>query len=229
MSGVDAVLFDLDGTLTDSRPGILRSTRHAFERLGEARGRPIPLPEDSELGWMVGPPLRDSFLKLAGAENVETLMEFYRERYRPIGIFENRVYDGVPAALESLRALGIRLFVATSKNQRDARTILEHFGLASYFLGIHGARDDGGHSDKTELIGHLLGHEGLEAGRDRIAMIGDRKFDAIGARGVGIAAIGALWGYGSVEELQAAGADPIIETPHGVAEAVRSVFARMAR
>jgi phosphoglycolate phosphatase len=226
MSEVAAVLFDLDGTLTDSRLGILRSARYAFERLSAEKGRPFPLPDDSELGWMIGPPLRDSFAKLVGRENVETLMGFYLERYSSIGAFENHVYEEIPAALDTLRSLGMRLFVATSKNGRDARRILEHFDLAPYFEGIHGAQADGGRADKSELIAFILQSEGLDRFRDRIAMIGDRKFDAIGARAVGIAAIGALWGYGDREELEAAGADPIIETPKQIQEAVSEVFAQ---
>ena len=229
MSRLEAVLFDLDGTLTDSRLGILRSARWAFERLSAAKGRAFPLPEDAELGWMIGPPLRDSFAKLVGRENVETLMGFYLERYSPIGAFENYIYEGIPAALDALRTLGTRLFVATSKNGRDARRILEHFDLAPYFEGIHGAQADGGRADKSELIAFVLESEGLDRVRDRIAMIGDRKFDAIGARSVGIAAIGALWGYGGREELEAAGADSLVETPEQLPAAVTEVFARSRR
>ena len=129
-------------------------------------------------------------------------MAFYRERYVPIGLFENAVYDGVPEALEALRALGIACSSRPRRTKHDARRILEHFELASHFAGIHGAQNDGGRADKSELLAYLLEHEGLDAGRDRIAMIGDRKFDAIGARNVGIAAIGALWGYGGREELR---------------------------
>ena len=226
MSALEAVLFDLDGTLTDSRLGILRSARYAVERLSAEKGRPFPLPDDSELGWIIGPPLRDSFAKLVGRENVEALMRFYLERYSPIGAFENYVYEGIPAALDALRTRGTRLFVATSKNGRDARRILEHFDLAPSFEGIHGARADGGRADKSELIAFVLESEGLDRVQGRIAMIGDRKFDAIGARAVGIAAIGALWGYGGAEELKAAGANPIVETPLGVPDAVAQVFAR---
>ncbi len=219
-----AVLFDLDGTLSDSRPGILRCVRYAFARLSAQTGRAFDLPPDSELGWMLGPPLRVSFAQLAGAEYSETLMIYYRELYVDVGAFENEVYDGIPETLDALRGRGARLFVATSKNQRDARRIVEHFGLASKFEEIHGARDDGGHADKTELITHVLASHALVAGRDRIAMIGDRKFDAIGARNVGVAAIGALWGYGPREELEAAGAAPIVATPRQVPEAVKATL-----
>ena len=226
MIAAPAVLFDLDGTLTDSRLGILRCTRYAFARLGETTGRAFPLPRDEDLGWIVGPPLRGSFGELAGAENVEILMGFYLERYESIGAFENHVYEGIPEALDALRSDGTRLYVATSKNEADARRILEHFRLAGYFRGIHGARADGGRSDKAELLAYLLKCEGLDVARENIAMIGDRKFDAIGARHVGIAAIGALWGYGGAEELKAAGANPLVETPRDVPEAVAGVFAR---
>lgn len=219
-----AVLFDLDGTLTDSRPGIQRTTRYAFARLAETTGKPFPLPaDDSDLDWLIGPPLRDSFAKLAGPEYSEALIGFYRERYRDIGAFENEVYAGVPQTLDELAATGARLFVATSKNEIDAIRILEHFGLASRFEQIHGARADGGHADKTELISHLLATHGL-AGAPRVAMIGDRKFDAIGALNCGLAAIGALWGYGGRDELTAAGADPIVASPDAVPAAIRNLF-----
>ena len=219
-----AVLFDLDGTLTNSRPGIQRSTRYAFERLAETTGHAFPLPsQDSELDWLIGPPLRDSFAKLAGPEHVEALIGFYRERYRDIGAFENTVYDGALQALDDLADTGARLFVATSKNEVDARRILEHFDLASRFEAIYGAREDGGHADKTELIGHVLAAHELD-GAPRVAMIGDRKFDVIGALNCGLAAIGALWGYGGHAELATAGANPIVAAPADVPAAIRTLF-----
>jgi phosphoglycolate phosphatase len=221
------VLFDLDGTLTDSAEGVLRSTRHAFERLGETQGERFDLPTDSELGWIIGPPLRDSFAKLGGAGNVETLMGFYLERYRDIGAFENSVYDGVPEALDALRAAGARLFVATSKNQGDAERILVHFGLADRFEAIHGARGDGALADKTELIANLLTTHALSPKDEDIAMVGDRKFDVVGARNCGLKAIGALWGYGGAAELEEAGADAIADRPGDVEPLSRRLFAKV--
>jgi len=219
MTPPSAFLLDLDGTLTDSRPGILRTTRYAFARLGESKGREFPLPPDDELGWIIGPPLRTSFAELAGADHVETIMRFYRERYVDIGAYENEVYAGIPEALDALRRRGARLYVATSKNARDARRILEHFGLASRLDAIHGARDDGGLSDKTELIRHVLVSHSLDARRERIAMVGDRKFDIIGARNNKLVALGALWGYGGEAELRRAGADALVVRPADLAEA----------
>jgi phosphoglycolate phosphatase len=213
-----AVLFDLDGTLTDSSLGIFRCFRHAFVRYAETGGPTVDLPDDSELRWIVGPPLRESFAKLAGEAAKERLMGFYLERYSPIGAFENRVYDGVVDALQRCATAGARLFVATSKNERDARAILEHFGLANRFESINGARLDGSRAAKRELIGDAVAAHGLKLGEDRIAMIGDREFDMRGAREVGVAAIGALWGYGTRAELVVAGAEALATTPLEAAE-----------
>ncbi len=211
-----AVLFDLDGTLTDSSLGIFRCVRHAFARLAEAGGPAIALPEDNELRWIVGPPLRESFARLAGAAEAERLMAFYLERYSPIGAFENHVYTGVTDALDALAAAGARLFVATSKNEIDARRILEYFGLAARFESINGARADGSRAGKRELIGDVIAAHRLAP--DAVAMIGDREYDMIGARAVGVTGIGALWGYGTREELLAAGADALADGPVEAAE-----------
>jgi phosphoglycolate phosphatase len=221
------VVFDLDGTLTDSRPGILRTTRHALRRLNETTGRAAPIPEESALDFMIGPPLRETFAGLVGPDLVEPLLAFYRERYSETGMFENAVYPGIPEALEALQAAGHRLFVATSKNEGDARRILDHFGLTQFFAEIYGAQNDGGRAVKDELLAFLIAREGIDA--NDAVMIGDRKFDALGARAVGLPMIGALWGYGTREELREAGADPLIETPGEIVGSVAAVLRRDVR
>ncbi|MGA2485786.1 MAG: HAD hydrolase-like protein [Roseiarcus sp.] len=225
MTEAAAVLFDLDGTLTDSAAGIQRSTREALRRLNAEDGGARPIPAESELGWIVGPPLRESFAKLAGDENADRMLEFYRERYDTIGIFENKVYDGVAAALDHLRARGDRLFVATSKRRADAQRVVAHFGLDHYFDGVYGANSDGRGAEKSTVLTAAIAGARLEAAQ-RIVMIGDRRYDALGARAVGIPAIGALWGYGDRAELTEAGADPIIASPREIPNAVDAVFAR---
>jgi phosphoglycolate phosphatase len=226
MTEAAVVLFDLDGTLTDSAAGIQRSTREALRRLNAEDGGNRPIPAEFELGWIVGPPLRESFATLAGEESVDRMLALYRERYDAIGMFENEVYDGVPAALDQLRARGDRLFVATSKREVDAQRIVEHFGLDAYFDGVYGAQSDGRGADKGEVIAAAIVGARLEAA-PRIVMIGDRRYDALGARAVGIPAIGALWGYGDRAELTEAGADPIIASPRDIPAAVAAVFGRV--
>jgi phosphoglycolate phosphatase len=219
------VLFDLDGTLTDSRPGILRSTRFALRRLNEEKRSEHPIPEEDALEFMIGPPLRDTFATLVGPENVEALLGYYRERYAGIGLFENAVFEGVPEALAALHAAGYRLFVATSKNEADARRILAHFDLAKYFAGIYGSQNDGGRAVKSELLSYILAQENIKASAADVAMIGDRKFDILGAKAVGIAAMGALWGYGSREELKQAGAESLIATPRQIPATIAEIWA----
>jgi phosphoglycolate phosphatase len=219
-----SVIFDLDGTLTDSRPGILRSTRYALQRLNEEKGEAHPIPEESALDFMIGPPLRDTFASFVGPDRVETLLAHYRERYATIGLFENAVFEGVPEALETLRASGCRLFVATSKNEADGRRILEHFGLAKLFAEIYGAQNDGGRAIKSDLLNYLFAREQIKASAANVAMIGDRKFDILGAKAAGISAIGVLWGYGAGEELSEAGADRLIAAPRQIPEAVDEIL-----
>jgi phosphoglycolate phosphatase len=199
-----AVLFDLDGTLTDSSQGIFRCFRHAFVRLHETGGDDVALPGDDDLRAIVGPPLRQSFARYGGAADVERLMTFYRERYETVGAFENRVYDGVFAALDRLRDAGVRLFVATSKTEADARRILMHFQLADRFESINGARADGSRSAKREIIGDTLATHALTPAQ--AVMIGDRSYDVEGARALDVPVVGALWGYGSRDELKDANA-----------------------
>ena len=163
---------------------------------------------------------------LAGEANADQLLAFYRERYEPLGMLENSVYPGIPAALDALAMLGCRLFVATSKPEAYARRIVDHFELARFFVAVHGAESDGTRTDKGELIAHVLRRHVIDP--RFAAMIGDRRHDAIGARAAGVWAIGALWGYGSREELSEAGADPLLGAPDEIPKALEKGFARRA-
>jgi len=210
-----AVLFDLDGTLTDSSEGIFRCFRHAFARYEETGGPAVTLPGDETLRDIVGPPLRQSFARYGGAAHVERLIGFYRERYETVGAFENRIYDGVVPALDHLKRADVRLFVATSKTEADAVRILTHFGLAARFDSINGARADGSRAAKREIIGDTLAAHSVAP--ETATMIGDRSYDIEGARGLSVRAIGALWGYGTAEELK--DADALAASPQEAAEA----------
>lgn len=201
------ILFDLDGTLTDPREGIVASIKHGLSVLGE------PSPSDSELECFIGPPLRDTFTRLLSGDRsrVETAISAYRDRFTSQGMFENAVYAGIPQVLKSLETLGAQLFVATSKPQVFAERILAHFGLTGYFKGVFGSELNGALSDKGELIAHILANAHLRP-VDTV-MVGDREHDMRGARRNHVRAVGVLWGYGSREELTAAGAERLLERP----------------
>jgi phosphoglycolate phosphatase len=218
-----AILFDLDGTLTDSRPGIVNSTLYALRRFNETRGYNFPIPQPEALTFIVGPPLRQSFAKLVGPDNADTLLALYRERYEPVGMLENSVYPDIVSGLEALDAMDFRLYVATSKPEHYARRILDHFGLSRLFIDIHGAASDGTGAGKAEIIAHAIKRHTIDPAN--AAMIGDREHDALGARANGLrAAVGALWGYGSRDELRAAGADPLLNAPIELELALRKLF-----
>jgi phosphoglycolate phosphatase len=201
-----ALLWDLDGTLTEPRDGIIRSIQYALEKSGRAA------PPESELLWTIGPPLQESFATLvpeADALENRRLVELYRERFADVGIFENSVYPGIRELLGTLSEF--RHFVATSKPWVYAEPILKRFELAPFFTRIYGAELSGERSNKGELIEHLLRQEGVPP-REAV-MIGDRKHDILGAKRAGIASIGITWGYGSPEELSEAGADALAASP----------------
>jgi phosphoglycolate phosphatase len=203
-----AYLFDLDGTLTDPREGITRSIAYALERLGVA---PPPL---DELVFAIGPPLRASLAQLLGTDardTVERALAHYRERFADVGLFENEPYEGIAATLQSLAASGAMLVVATSKPHVYARRIVDHFALGAHFAEVHGCELDGTREDKRELIAHILPHHRIDP-RDAV-MIGDRGVDMRAARHHGLAAVGALWGYGSREELLGHGAHELCASP----------------
>lgn len=210
------ILFDLDGTLTDPVLGITRCIQHALVHLGRTA------PDLDGLRRCVGPPLQDSFAELLETEDEALLAEairLYRERFKPVGMFENSVYPGVPEGLEALCAQGHRLWVATSKPHVFAREIVEHFGLARYFERVHGSELSGFNADKGDLIRHVLAEESIPP--ERAWMVGDRMHDVIGARRNGVEAIGVLWGYGSEEELRAAAPRRIVASMAELCEAIQ--------
>ena len=191
------VLFDLDGTLTDPAPGIVRCIEHALAEFGAE-----PPPAD-ELRRFIGPPLQDTFAELLGTHEpapVERAIALYRERFGDVGLFENAVFPGIPDVLDELRAAGCRLYVATSKPTVFAERIVAHFDLSRRFEAVYGSELSGERTDKADLLAHLLGEESLVAGK--ACMIGDRRHDIAGAKAVGVRSIGVLWGYGSAEELR---------------------------
>ena len=208
------VLFDLDGTLTESAPGIFNSLRYAFKKLG------LPEPEDSLLAKFVGPPLIESFTKYCGLTEAEALaaVDVYREYFAERGLFENAVYDGVPECLRRLRGAELSLAVATSKPEVYCRRILDHFGLSENFDVIKGIPLDGEDMTKAEVIAGVLAELGAEPGS--AVMVGDRAYDVKGALENGIPCIGVLYGYGSAEELEAAGAAALAAAPKDLADAV---------
>lgn len=208
------MLFDLDGTLTDPRPGIVGCLRYALQRLDRA------CPDDDVLSTFIGPPLRGTFATLLETTDrglIEEALRLYRERFAVVGVFENRVYDGVPEMLERLRVAG-PLLVATAKMAEYAQRIVRHFGLAPYFAGVYGAEPGGQFDDKADLLAHMLDRERLVP--ERTVMIGDRGLDVVAARANGLRAIGVLWGYGSERELREAGAAQLCAAPHALPEVV---------
>lgn len=208
MLGPSVLLFDLDGTLTDPRIGIVGCLRHALDRLA------VPSPSDEELAAFIGPPLRRTFASLLGTSDawrIARAIALYRERFAVTGAYENRVYDGIPEMLAASARAGSVRFVATSKPAIYAERIVRHFGLAAHFTRVYGAELDGRREHKAELLAHLLAAEGLPA--EAVVMIGDRGLDVAAARSNGMRSIGVLWGYGSERELREAGADRLCAAP----------------
>lgn len=206
----DSILFDLDGTLTDSFNGIANGVLYALDKLGE------PSSPKSELKSFVGPPLSESFTKRfdGDVQKAARAVEIYREYYVDRGWKENRVYNGVPELLARLKAEGKRLFVATSKPEIMSVKIIEHFGLDKYFDYIAGASLDKSRAEKAQVIEYAISACGID--KRSAIMIGDRHHDIDGAKDVGIRSIGVLYGYGDEAELRSAGADYIAALPRDV-------------
>ena len=210
------LFFDLDGTLTDSRPGIIASMRHALQVMG------IEPPEEHALLRLIGPPTHDAFRELLSSSDPELnarAIGLYRERYAHLGLFENSVYPGVVEGLSALLETGATLYVVTSKPDIFASQIIDHFALRRYFKGVFGSELDGERSNKGDLIAHVLTREGLT---NDAWMIGDRLHDIRGAKLNGLRSAGVLWGYGSREELTEAGADALFVSMRDLVSAFTS-------
>lgn len=198
------ILFDLDGTLTDSGEGILNCVELALRHFN------LPIPDRQTLRVFVGPPLHETFLKFGVAEeNVEEAVAVFRSRYTTVGKFENTPYPGVHDLLQTLKDQGYTLLIATSKPENMAVEILEKFELAQYFDRICGATLDRSRISKEDVIEYLLKCNGTA---ENMIMVGDTAFDVLGAAAHGIPTIGVSWGYGSVEEMQNAGAVAIADS-----------------
>ncbi|HEL2219612.1 TPA: HAD family hydrolase [Streptococcus suis] len=200
------ILFDLDGTLTDSGQGILNSVAYALEKMG------IEEPDAANLNRFIGPPLYESFSRFyqLSPEDTQSAVDAFRVYFKEKGMFENQLYPGIIPLLEELRTAGKTLVIATSKPEIFAKQILEHFGIAHYFDIIAGASLDSSRLSKADVIGYAINQ--LEAFPKHGVMIGDREHDIEGARRHQLPAIGVLYGYGSKQEFEKAGATMIVET-----------------
>lgn len=210
------ILFDLDGTLTDPKIGICTCVQYALESFG------ISEPDLDKLEPFIGPPLIDSFMDFydMSKEDAQKAVDKYRERFSVTGLFENKVYGGIMHMLKTLKKHGFNLAVASSKPQVFVERILEHFHMAKYFDVVVGSNLDGTKTDKAEIIDDALKKlfKGEKVNKDLIYMVGDRKFDCIGAQKKGIECVAVAYGYGDFEELVEAHADYIVFTPKELEE-----------
>ena len=210
---VKSILFDLDGTLTDSGEGIMKCAVYALSKYG------IDAPSEADLRTFVGPPLTESFARFGVPQDQLTkAVEYYRERYIPIGRFENTPYPGIRELLEKLKADGHKLYVATSKPELMAIDILKQFDLAQYFDQICGATTDLSRNSKEAVIAYLLEKCGTQ---ENAIMVGDTAYDVIGAKEHGIPTIGVDWGYGLNEDMEKAGAIAIAYTAEQLYELLK--------
>lgn len=198
------IYFDLDGTLTDPYEGITRCILYALDALG------FPHPDDDYLHGCIGPPLYDTFPEMVGDALTLRAIDLYRERFSEVGWQENEPYEGIHDALEEIRAAGHTLYVATSKPRVHAKRIVEHFGMSQFINDVYGCELDGTRSNKVDLLEYAIAEN---PGPVERVMIGDRKHDLIGALANGMRPVGVAYGFGSLEELQGAGALEIAETP----------------
>ncbi len=203
---MQSILFDLDGTIINSQEGITNCIRYVFEYWD------MPQPPIEDLLCFIGPPLKYSFTKYYGFDEEKTKISVgkYRERFDKIGIFECELYAGVRELIQSLHGKGYTLYLASSKPERACERIIEHFHLESYFDGIFGSTLDGRISTKEQVLEYLFETTGID--RKETILIGDTKFDAIGAREAGISCLGVTYGFGSREELEREGVVALCDT-----------------
>ena len=219
--GKQHIFFDLDGTLTDSMPGITRAVQYALKRYG------IQVDDLNVLKPFVGPPLPESFKEFYDFtdHDAHEAVFVFREYYNVKGWMENAPFPGAEAMLQGLKDAGKELYVATSKPEDMAKRVLDHFGLTKYFRFVGGAEDDGGEKlrvKKDQVIQYVMDSCGLEK-KEEIIMVGDRRHDIEGAEKTGISSVGVLYGYGGQEELSEAGADWITETPETLLELLKGL------
>ena len=202
------ILLDLDGTVTDSSLGIINSVLYALKQVG------IEETDRERLKGFIGPPLNESFMKYYGFSQKDSfdMVDKYREYYKETGIFENRVYEGIPEFLAAAKQAGCTVILATSKPEVFAKRILAHFDLDRYFDYCVGSLLNGERVNKAEVIRYAMELAGI-TDVSKAIMIGDREHDVIGAHKCGMQAIGVLFGFGDLDEMKACGADFIAETP----------------
>lgn len=219
---LDAVLFDLDGTLTDPVAGITASFRHALAAVG------APVTEEVDLTWIIGPPLQESLGRHGLPAHLHAdAVAAYRDRHRTVGVFEARLHPGIPGLLDSLTGHGVRLGLATAKPLDQARTTLEHFGIAHHFLAVGAARADGAPRSKSEIVAdalHQLGHRPPVALPASVAMVGDRLHDVHGGRDNGCLTVAVEWGYAEPGELDAVAPDHRVSDVTALLALLRSLL-----
>ena len=219
MSSARSVLLDLDGTLIDSQPGIFASCLAALHALGHDPGEAL------DLTGAIGPPLEEvlqALLQPYGDDRIGEAVAAYRHHYAEIGLLGSEPYPGIGGVLQDMRRAGLRIYLATSKRAVFARRILENLELATCFDGIYGSVPGGKLDHKPELLAHILSEQDIYASHS--LMVGDRRHDIVGAHAVKMRALGVLWGYGSRDELEAAGADHLVELTADLARVVLSML-----
>ncbi len=215
----NSFLLDLDGTLIDSYPGILASCKAALRVLGHE-------PDESlDIRHAIGPPLEDIMrilLQQYGDDRVGEAVAAYRQHYGESGLFGSMPYPGIGNSLEEMKRAGLRIYLATSKRAIFASRILDHLKFATYFYGIHGSVPGGELDHKPELLAHVLSKHSLSPSQS--LMVGDRRYDISGAHAVGMRGLGVLWGYGTRDELETAGADQLVDSPADLTRKVLSML-----